>query len=68
MLDQELLKYPWLKPTSVELVGGKFDPARGVHFPWNLLPAVKNMEASDIRDWKAIRNWAVDVAKQLRPA
>jgi len=68
MLYQDLAKYPWLKPVSVELIGGKFDPSRGVKFPWNLLPAVKNMEASDIRDWNAIKKWAVNVSEQLLPA
>lgn len=68
MLDQDLAKFPWLKPVSVELIGGKFDPARGVKFPWNLIPAVKNMEASDLRDWEAIRKWAIDMSKQFLPA
>ncbi|HQF62158.1 MAG TPA: flavodoxin domain-containing protein [Anaerolineaceae bacterium] len=68
MLYQDLAKYPWLKPVSVELIGGRFDPSKGVKFPWNLLPAVKNMEASDIRDWNAIKKWAVNVSEQLLPA
>jgi hypothetical protein len=62
------VKYPWLKSTAVELVAGKFDPTKGVQFPWNLLPGTKNMEASDLRDWETIRNWAVDMAKQFQPA
>jgi len=62
-VDQELSKYAWLKPVSVEIIGGRFDPAK-LRFPWNLLPALKNMPASDLRDWGAIRAWA-DV---LRPA
>jgi hypothetical protein len=26
-LDKELAKYPWLKPASIKLLGGKYDPA-----------------------------------------
>ena len=66
-LDQELAKYPWLTPVAVEIVGGRFDPAK-LHFPWNLLPALKQMPASDLRDWAAIRAWADDLAVQLQPA
>ena len=63
MLDQDLAKFPWLKPVSVELVGGKFDPAKGVKFPWGLLPVIKSMTASDRRDWKQIRKWTVNVIR-----
>ncbi len=68
MLDQQLAKYPWLKPISIELIGGKYDPAKGVKFPWNLLPAMKNVPPADMRDWAAIRNWAIDVTKQFQTA
>jgi menaquinone-dependent protoporphyrinogen oxidase len=56
-LDKVLSGFPWLKPVSVELFGGKFDPAR-LTFPYNLIPALKQMPVSDIRNWDAIRNWA----------
>jgi len=56
-LDKELAKYPWLTPLSVEVIGGRFDPTR-LHFPWNLVPALKNMPPSDLRDWEAIHAWA----------
>jgi menaquinone-dependent protoporphyrinogen oxidase len=65
-LDQELAKYPWLRPVTVEVVGGKFDPAR-LHFPWNLIPALKQMPPSDLRDWAAIGAWADSLAAQLQP-
>lgn len=66
-LDQELARFPWLKPVAVEVIGGKFDPAT-LRFPWNLIPALRNMPASDLRDWDAIRGWASLVAGQLQPA
>jgi len=56
-LDKELLKFPWFAPVAVEIIGGKFDPAK-LTFPYNLLPALKRMPASDLRDWTAIRAWA----------
>ncbi len=65
-LDQELVKFPWLRPITVEVVGGKFDPTR-LHFPWNLIPAMKQMPPSDLRDWDAIRRWACSLATQFQP-
>ena len=56
-LDKELAKFPWLKPVSIEIFGAKFDPEK-LRFPYNLIPALKQMSASDIRDWEAIKKWA----------
>jgi menaquinone-dependent protoporphyrinogen oxidase len=66
-LDKELAKFPWLTPGAIEIFGGKFDPEK-LTFPHNLVPALKNMPASDIRDWTAIRAWASDLAAQFQPA
>ena len=66
-LDKELAKFPWLTPEAIEIFGGKFDPQK-LTFPHNLLPALKNMPASDIRDWTAVRTWASDLAAQFQPA
>lgn len=65
-LDQELAKFPWLRPLAVEVIGGKFDPSR-LRFPWNMLPALRQMPPSDLRDWEAIRAWAGSLAMQLQP-
>ena len=56
-MDKELAKFPWLTPLSLQLVGGKFDPAN-LRFPYTLIPALKAMPAKDLRDWDAIRAWA----------
>ena len=56
-LDQDLAKYPWFKPKSIEVVGGKFDPT-GLKFPWNLTPYLKGLPPSDKRDWDKIKGWA----------
>lgn len=71
-LDQELAKFAWLRPVAVEIVGGRFDPAK-LHFSDRLivgLPAspLHGMPPSDLRDWKAIRAWASNLAEKLQPA
>ena len=63
-LDKVMLKFPWLKPVAIELFGGKFDPTR-LTFPYNLIPALKQMPVSDIRDWDAIRAWAAGLTEKL---
>jgi menaquinone-dependent protoporphyrinogen oxidase len=55
--DKVLSKFSWLTPVAAELFGGKFDPAR-LTFPYSLIPGLKQMPVSDIRDWDAIRAWA----------
>jgi len=66
-LDKELAMFPWLTPVAQEIFGGKFDPAK-LRFPYNLVPALKRLPASDIRDWTAIRTWASSVAEKFQPA
>ncbi|HSK48183.1 MAG TPA: flavodoxin domain-containing protein [Coriobacteriia bacterium] len=62
-LDKALAKFEWLKPKAVTVFGGKFDPT-GLRFPDNN-PGMKNMPASDIRDWDAIREWAAGLPELL---
>jgi menaquinone-dependent protoporphyrinogen oxidase len=66
-LDKELAKFPWLTPQAITIIGGKFDPQK-LTFPHNMIPALKNMPASDVRDWTAIRAWANDLVAQFQPA
>jgi menaquinone-dependent protoporphyrinogen oxidase len=61
-LDTELARYSWFKPVALEMFGGKFDPAL-LRFPLNKLAGPA--PASDIRDWKAIRGWAGNLATML---
>ena len=65
-LDQELAKFPWLKPIAVEVVGGRFDPTN-LNFPYNLIPALKQTPAADLRDWEAIRIWAGELVHKIQP-
>lgn len=67
VLEKELAKFPWLSPIALEMFGGRFDP-QALHFPYNLIPALKNLPPSDARDWTAIRTWANNLALKLDPA
>ena len=64
-LDAELAKFPWLSPLARKIFGGKYDPSV-LQFPLTLIPALKRMPASDVRDWTAIRSWASELALKLR--
>ncbi len=66
-LEKELEKFPWLTPAAIEIFGGKFDPEK-LTFPHNLVPALKKMPASDVRDWSVIRAWSNDLVSLFAPA
>ena len=71
-LEKQLAKSPWLAPIALEMFGGKYDPAK-LRFTDRLvasLPAspLKQMPASDVRDWATIRAWASSLAAKLQPA
>ncbi len=66
-LEKELAKFPWLTLAEIAIFGGKFDPQK-LTFPHNLVPALKSMPGSSVRDWTAIRAWASDLAAQFQPA
>lgn len=57
-LDKELSKFPWLKPVALKMFGGKYDPTK-LRFPLKYFTGEE--PASDIRDWTAIRSWAVEL-------
>lgn len=62
-LDKELAKYPWLKPVTLEIFAGKYDPTKpGLGSFYRLLPT------RDYRDWKAIRAWANVLPAQFERA
>jgi menaquinone-dependent protoporphyrinogen oxidase len=66
-LDKDLAKFPWFRPLTIEIVGGRFDP-ENLRFPWKLLPALRQMPPCDLRDWQAIHAWARSLAAQFQPA
>ena len=62
-LDNELSKYPWLKPVAVEIFAGKYDPSKpGLNFFERFLPT------RDYRNWDDIRAWAYELSAQLQHA
>jgi menaquinone-dependent protoporphyrinogen oxidase len=64
-LDQELVKFPWFKPISIEIFGGEYDPAKlGIPLKWFNGKA----PASDMRDLAAVRTWAGKLAAKLEPS
>ena len=63
-LDKELARFPWFAPVTRKVFGGKFDPTK-LRSPMNLIPALKKMPASDIRNWDTIRARASDLAAKL---
>lgn len=63
-LDKELANFPWFAPVSINIVGAKYDPAT-LGFPFNMLPAMKQIPAVDIRNWDAINAWAKELVDKL---
>jgi menaquinone-dependent protoporphyrinogen oxidase len=70
-LEQQLAKYPWLKPMAQELFAGRYDPAL-LRFPDSLLAKLPvsplhHMPARDTRDWAAIHAWVGSLVPKLQP-
>ena len=57
-LERALAKERELHPVAVTIFGGVVDPAK-LRFPLN------RMQASDARDWDAIRSWADEIAARF---
>jgi menaquinone-dependent protoporphyrinogen oxidase len=64
--DKQLARFPWFAPVAIEVFGGVWDASK-LGFPFNVLPALNKIPASDARDWEAIRAWASNVAAKLQP-
>jgi menaquinone-dependent protoporphyrinogen oxidase len=65
-LDKALAKFPWFAPVAVQVFGGKFDPAT-LRPPYSLLPGMKKLPVTDIRDWQAIAAWARELVAKFQP-
>ncbi len=61
---QILSQFDWLKPLTVEIVGGRFDPNK-LRLPYSLIPALHQTPAADLRDWDRIHAWASEVLELL---
>jgi menaquinone-dependent protoporphyrinogen oxidase len=62
-LRRQLEKYRWFDPVVKEIFGGRWDPAKLGPLRW--IPALRRMQASDARDWEAIRTWAESLQERL---
>jgi menaquinone-dependent protoporphyrinogen oxidase len=68
-LDTELAQFPWFKPVAVAMFVGRYEPAR-LRFRHRMLAALPasplhGVPATDLRDWDAIRDWALNLTEQL---
>jgi len=66
-LEREFNRFPWFHPVVQSLVGGKFDPAK-LGFPFSLIPALRKMPPSDVRNWAAVQAFGDDLVAKLHPA
>jgi len=64
MLEKELAAFPDIRPKAQLVIGGRFDPA-ALKFPYNLIPAMNQVPAVDLRDWDEISAWAESLSGQL---
>ena len=63
MFAKELARHPWLKPAAREVFVGRFDPTL-LRFPYSLIGPIRQMPASDERDWNAIAAWCENLLQQ----
>jgi len=60
-LESEFAKFPWFTPVAVEVFA-----ANTLGLRWRTIPALKNMPASDVRDWAAVESWASTLPEKLQ--
>jgi menaquinone-dependent protoporphyrinogen oxidase len=70
--ETQLRRYPWLKPAELHIFGGRWS-TQNLPFPFSLLRRIPGnpmgkIPPADIRDWTAIREWSVGIARGIRPA
>jgi menaquinone-dependent protoporphyrinogen oxidase len=62
-VDKELARVPWFHPVAQTVAVGKWDPAKlPFPFSWTL----RNVPASDERDWNLVAAWAHEIAGKLQ--
>lgn len=69
-LDKELKQFPWFKPISTVMFGGKYNPEklRLLDKFLTLPPAspLHNLAANDARNWEDIKDWAEKLIATLK--
>ena len=66
-MKKELAKFPWFTPVTQQVVGGRLDPEK-LGFPFSILPPLRKLPPSDVRDWDAIHAWSASLPAALQPA
>lgn len=69
--ERQLAEYSWLNPKDMHIFGGRWN-METLPFPFSWLMKipgnpVRNVPGADIRDWQAIREWGITLARQIRP-
>jgi menaquinone-dependent protoporphyrinogen oxidase len=65
-MNKELAKFPWFAPVARQVVGGRFSPEK-LGFFFRNIPVLRNVPASDARDWNSIHAWAGTLPDLLLP-
>jgi menaquinone-dependent protoporphyrinogen oxidase len=69
---KQFSRYPSFTPAELHVFGGRWDVSI-LPFPFSLLRRmpgrpVDKIPASDIRDWKEIQEWAIGIARKIKPS
>jgi menaquinone-dependent protoporphyrinogen oxidase len=70
--ERQLGRYGWLRIAELQVFAGRWSTTN-LPFPFSLIRRIpgnplNKIPAEDIRDWAAIREWALAVARTIRPA
>jgi menaquinone-dependent protoporphyrinogen oxidase len=70
--ERQLRRYSWLQPAELHVFGGRWS-TQNLPFPFSLLRRLPGnplgkIPAEDIRDWAAIREWSITIARLIKPA
>ncbi len=70
-LENELKQFPWFKPISTVMFGGKYDPVK-LRFLDKFLTLPRfplhNLAANDARHWGDIKGWAENLSSKILSA
>ena len=68
-LDKELKQFPWFKPISTVMFGGKYNPKKlrllDKFLTLPIASPLHNLEANDARNWEDIEKWAEKLSASL---
>lgn len=70
--EKQLSRYSWLQLSELKIFAGRWDVTH-LTFPFSVmkcLPAslLRKIPSADVRDWIAIRVWAFEIVRRMKPA